>query len=100
MFRKLCILGAATFLAVTEAAQMPRDLMSHNKTTKTTSKSKTNRVKTKEVVFCLPNYANGAGEAGLVVQDLPSYLLTRGGDDEKTVVMGDPGILIWSSYGT
>jgi len=55
MFRKLCILGAAAFLAIAEAAtEMPRELTYHNKTSKTNTKSKNNKAKTREVMLCLP----------------------------------------------
>ena len=69
MFRKFCILGAAAFLAIADAAmEMPRELTHHNKTSKTNTKSKNNKAKTKEVVLCLPET--------LDIENLPSYLLT------------------------
>jgi len=68
MFRKLCILGAAAFLAIAEAAtEMPRELTHHNKTSKTNTKSKNNKAKTKEVMLCLSNE--------LDFENLPSYTI-------------------------
>lgn len=68
MLRKLCILGAAAFLAIAEAAtEMPRELTHHNKTSKTNTKSKNNKAKTKEVMLCLSDE--------LDFENLPSYTI-------------------------
>ena len=68
MFR-CCLLALVTFLAMTDAAKLPRKLFYNNKTAAITTQAKDNKARTKQALVCLPPTSS------LDLQNLPSYTL-------------------------